>query len=98
MGDNMLYKDLLKKINENNGFLVDVRSVQSYNSFHINNAISIPLEQIPLVIESIFPNKKTHLFIICDYGIKSNKAVDLLHNKGYENITNINKISNIIFD
>lgn len=93
----MYYYELQQKLKEHNAILLDVRSKESFYNFHIEEAISLPLEQITLQIEQIIPNKDQALFIICDYGIKSDKAFELLSSMGYSNLVNINKISNIIF-
>ena len=71
--------DLKKLINPN---LIDIRSVEKYNSKHILNAINIPLESL-LIRPEKYLNKKQKYYIYCQKGIQSRKLCQILLNNGF---------------
>ena len=72
----------LKDIN-----IIDIRSIEKYNSNHINGAINIPLEKI-IISPSKYLNKNNVYYIYCQKGIQSKKLCFILQNSGY-NVINI---------
>ena len=75
----------LKKLNNPN--LIDIRSVEKYNSNHIMNAKNISLEEL-LVRPEKYLNKYEKYYIYCRKGIQSRKLCQILSNKGF-NVVNI---------
>lgn len=69
--------------------LLDVRSEQEHEEYHLNGDICIPLYDLQSKIERIVENKKTIIIVYCQSGVRSKKAVKLLEKMGYENVYNI---------
>lgn len=67
--------------------LIDIRSIEKYNSKHIMNAINIPMEQL-LINPSKYLNRHERYYIYCQKGIQSRKLCQILTSNGY-NVTNI---------
>ena len=75
--------------NTQNAILIDVRSNQEYKEYHLDGAICIPHYEIQNKIEQQIPNKTTLIILYCQSGLRSKKAVDILQNKGYQNVYHI---------
>lgn len=75
----------LKKLNYTN--LIDIRSIEKYNSKHILNAVNIPLEQL-LIRPQKYLLKGEKYYIYCQKGIQSRKLCQILINSGY-NVVNV---------
>ena len=71
----------LKKLESPN--LIDIRSIEKYNSNHIRNAINIPLEQL-LINPSKYLSKSIKYYIYCQTGIRSLKLCRILKSNGYD--------------
>jgi rhodanese-related sulfurtransferase len=72
----------LKKIikHDNQLFLLDVRSEQERNAFHIGGTL-IPLHALPHQLDKIDRDK--HIVVYCHTGARSMMAVKLLQEAGY---------------
>ena len=79
---------VLELKNKNNLNLIDIRSVEKYNSKHIMNAVNIPVEQL-LIKPEKYLSKDKRYYIYCQKGIQSRKLCIILKNIGYDviNIT-----------
>ena len=75
----------LKKLKNIN--IIDIRSVEKYNSGHMLNSINIPLEQL-LIKFNKYLNKNEKYYIYCQMGIQSRKLCQILKNNGF-NVINI---------
>ncbi len=73
--------------NLNDIILIDVRSIEKYNSNHIQGSINIPSNLI-LSNPSKYLNKKNKYYIYCQKGIQSKKICLILKNLGY-NVVNV---------
>ncbi len=80
-------KELLKE--NANGILLDVRSIQEYGEYHLNNAICIPLFELQNKITKIIENKQQLIIVYCQSGARSKKASNLLKKMGYSNVYEI---------
>ena len=83
----------VKNIVDNSNFyldvlIVDVRSVEEFESGHIQGAINVPLNDISE--NEMFLNKKIILY--CQSGRRSEKAALLLEKLGYKNILDMGGI------
>ena len=76
----------LNKLNAIN--IVDIRSVEKYNSSHINGALNIPINELIRYPGKYF-NKKDIYYIYCQRGIQSIKLCSILQDLGY-NVVNVN--------
>lgn len=77
-------KDLIGK---ENTVVIDVRNDWEYQEGHINNAIHIPLHEIPAQIDRI--KKLDGPFVLyCRSGNRSGMAVNMLKHAGISNVYN----------
>lgn len=74
--------------------LIDVRTLTEYNTKHIENAISIPLNEIDKNIKEQIPNKNTKIILYCQSGKRSEEAQNKLINLGYKQVYNLGSINN----
>ena len=81
-------KELLKE--NTNTVLLDVRSNQEYNEYHLDGAINIPLYELRMNVNNIILNKNNIIIVYCQTGGRSKKAVNILKKLGYTNIYEIN--------
>jgi len=72
--------------------LIDVRSEREFNGGHIPGAINIPLGQLQTEIQQIATDKSQDIVVYCQTGNRSNQALGLLNNMGYENVENLGGI------
>lgn len=66
------------------GVIMDVRTQQEYLGGHLQDSLSIPLEELSFKIASLVPLKTTRVFCYCDHGNRSYKAAKLLCAMGYQ--------------
>ena len=78
--------DLMKK--NSNIILLDVRSVQEYNEYHLDGSINIPKHELISKVEDIL-EKNNIIIIYCQSGIRSKKACKILKGLGYNNLYNL---------
>lgn len=72
--------------NESNYIILDVRTIEEYNSGHIPNAILIPDYEIKDKAESILKDKNQLILVYCRSGRRSKNAASTLVSLGYTNI------------
>ena len=97
----MGFFDFLNKKNINSGvkafrktpnaILLDVRTNEEYTGGHIDGSKNLPLQEIES-IESVITDKTTPIFVHCRSGVRSAKAVTILKDMGYTNVTDIGGI------
>ncbi len=80
---------LLQKQNER--LILDVRTLPEYQSGHLPQSISLPLQQIDS-IASVVPDPSAPLFVYCRSGARSASAAQWLLAHGYQNVTDIGGI------
>ena len=88
--------DQLKELIEihANTLILDVRTLDEYNSGHIPTAVSLHLYELEERIESVAPNKKQHIVLYCLKGVRSKKAYLTLQELGYTNVDIFGSIAN----
>lgn len=72
--------------------LLDVRTPEEYRDGHISGSRNLPLQSISEAA-AIIDKKDTPLFIHCLSGGRSRRAVELLRQMGYTNVTDIGGIA-----
>ena len=72
--------------NQNDYIILDVRTLEEYNTGHIPNAILIPDNQIKEKAESILKDKNQLILVYCRSGRRSKNASNILVSLGYTNI------------
>ena len=71
--------------------IIDVRTIDEYQSGHIENSLNIEWQVIDGINESIPKDEKIYLY--CRSGNRSGKAQDALINMGYKNVINLGGIN-----
>ena len=69
--------------------LVDVRTVEEFNTKHLTNAVNLPLGEIRETLPRRVPDKGTVLLLHCRSGRRSGTAEQQLRALGYTNAFNI---------
>lgn len=73
----------------NGAMVIDVRSVNEFESGHIIQAHNMPLDRIEVMIHSAVRDKNKVLLLHCSTGVRSNMARKKLENLGYKNVFNL---------
>ena len=63
--------------------LVDIRSVEKYNSSHIPGAINIPAQKL-LLNPNNFLDKNVKYYLYCQHGMSSRNVVNILCKLGFD--------------
>jgi rhodanese-related sulfurtransferase len=75
---------------ENDALLIDVRTDQEFQQEHIPYALSIPLEQLEQVLDSLSLRKGQLLLFHCQKGKRGEMACDITLNKFADKFTIVN--------
>ncbi|HHA19659.1 MAG TPA: rhodanese-like domain-containing protein [Methylophaga sp.] len=70
--------------------IIDVRSVAEWNNKHIPGATLIPLSDLKSRMGELEQYKDKQLIMQCAVGGRSSKAVEVLQEAGFSNISNMN--------
>ena len=80
---------------ENNPKLIDVRTKEEYEEYHLDNAINIPYDNIKEDIKNIENiSLDTPIIVYCKSGARSNQAYSSLKSEGYKNVYDLGAMSN----
>ena len=83
------FQDMIEFSRKNNALIIDVRSKQEYEEWHVDGAINIPVWNIKEQIKMVEGNIQRHIVLYCSSGIRSKKAKQILVNMGYQNVYNV---------
>ena len=83
------YKDYLAMKETAQVTLIDVRSEQEYQQYHLDDAINVPLDVIPTALENKITDKTATLVLYCHLGRRSLMAKEQLLAAGYQNVFDI---------
>lgn len=67
--------------------LIDVRELYEYEICHLENALLVPLNQLPAMMQKL--DKNQHIIVYCKSGGRSRKAVNFLREAGFKRATNL---------
>jgi rhodanese-related sulfurtransferase len=70
-----------------NEIVIDVRELWEWEYYHLENAIHIPMNQLPQVISEI--PLDSDLYIICAHGVRSAYVTDYLLQQNYTKVWNV---------
>jgi phage shock protein E len=70
----------------NGAMLIDVRSVNEFESGHILQAYNMPLDRIDVLVPSAVRDKNKVLLLHCSTGTRSGMAKKKLEGMGYKNV------------
>lgn len=87
-------EDAKKIIDSEDVIILDVRTPEEYNSGHIENAVLLPVTEIPDKAKEILPNKDAKILVYCRSGNRSETAAKELINMGYTNLYDFGGINN----
>lgn len=89
--DNQItYLEARKMIQQNSlTILLDVRSKQEYDEYHLEGAICIPTYELVTSISKLVINKEQAIIVYCQSGARSKKAENILSKMGYKNVYEI---------
>lgn len=76
-------------MNQQGALLLDVREPQEYAEIHAPNATLIPLGELGSRLNEIAPYKDKPIAVVCRSGRRSSKAVQLLKESGYTQVSNV---------
>ena len=79
-------EDAKKIIDSEDVIILDVRTQEEYNSGHIENALLLPVNEIPLKAEATLPKKDAKILVYCRSGNRSATAAKSLIGMGYTNV------------
>jgi rhodanese-related sulfurtransferase len=74
-------RNIREVVNSRDVVLIDVRVPEQYAEGTANNAINIPLAEIPEKAESL---KGKKVVVFCNKGIQADQAMEILNKKGIE--------------
>lgn len=80
-------KDIMKE--NPTAILLDVRSKQEYDEYHLDGAICIPTFELESKIEKIIENKNQIIIVYCQSGGRAKKSTQTLTKIGYTNLYEI---------
>jgi len=80
-----------------NVILLDVRSPEEFEAFHLEDSILIPAGELESRIDEL-PYKEDIIIVYCKAGIRSEKAVEILSFYGYINVYDMQSIDNWFSD
>lgn len=79
------YKEL-EALLANGGKLIDVRTEEEYNKFHLDGAVNLPYDDSHNIMRKSNPDKEQNLIVYCSAGKRSFQARNLLVYLGYKNV------------
>jgi len=68
-------------------FLLDVREPQEYSTAKLENAVLIPLGELPHSLEKV--DRQAEIVAYCHHGMRSADAVGFLLQQGFSNVKNL---------
>ena len=69
--------------------IIDVRSEEKFNIGHIPNAVNIPYNKLPEMVDRLKKQPKKTILVYCGSGNSSGKAMKLLNQKEFESVMSI---------
>jgi rhodanese-related sulfurtransferase len=72
---------------ETGAFILDVRTVEEWNEFHIPNTQLIPLDELPSRLNEVPRGRQ--IIVVCRSGNRSQQGRDILLNAGFEQVTSM---------
>jgi len=80
--------------NDPNTKILDVRTEEEYNEWHIPNSLLMPYDQISELIGKHIPDKETPIIVYCRSGNRSSTAANTLKQLGYLKIYDLGSYQN----
>lgn len=74
---------------KNGAMVIDVRSVNEFESGHILQAYNLPIDRIEMMVPAVVRDKSKVLLLHCSTGVRSGLAKKKLEGLGYQNVFNL---------
>ena len=87
--NDIFFNDINKFSKEYSALVLDVRSKQEFDEYHINGAINVPLWNIKNAISNIVTDFNRYIVVYCTSGVRSKRAQNILWSMGYKNVFNV---------
>ncbi len=71
-------------INREKAVLIDVCEATEFAASHVGGAKNIPLSQLEAKLPGVVKNKAVPVILVCQSGMRSNRAVSIAKKLGYE--------------
>ncbi|QGT99353.1 hypothetical protein SYNTR_0760 [Candidatus Syntrophocurvum alkaliphilum] len=92
-------QEVKQKIDENyNMQIIDVRTKEEYLTGHIPNSILIPVDELRVKIHESVPDKEQKIILYCRSGNRSQSAMKILIELGYNNVYDLGGINDWPYD
>lgn len=79
----------LKQMQNEGACILDVRSPQEYNEWHLDGSILIPEYELNIRAQKELKDKEKTIIVYCTSGTRSKRAQEELKKKGYKNVYNL---------
>lgn len=84
---NITTQELKTELKDKNKQFIDVRTQGEFSSFHIPGFSNIPLHQLSKKTDKL--SKEKEIVVICQSGMRSQKASKILVKSGFSKVTNV---------
>jgi len=81
------FTDLYRDGRLNQTKIIDVREPYEWEMYHLDQAIHIPMNTIPVHLDRLHPDEE--LYIVCAHGVRSWHVVNYLVQQGYSKAINV---------
>ena len=78
-----------QSMNQQGALLLDVREPSEYSAIHAPNAKLLPLGELSTRLQEIASYKDKPIVVMCRSGNRSSKAVAMLQEAGYTQVSNV---------
>ena len=82
-------KELQRRVEDAGAYVIDVRTPQEWNTGHIAGAVHIPVDEVEARLHEI-KRDGTAMHFVCAGGGRSAAAAEIVANRGYRNVFNVN--------
>ena len=89
---NLILDDFLAAIKRNpHALIIDVRTLNEYNDYHLPNAINIDIKHTDFEEDINELNHDAHYYVYCSLGIRSANACTYMRQQGFRYVYNLKK-------
>jgi len=74
-------------INRNNALILDVRDFNHFAKTHIQDALNIPIVDLPQGNGKLDQDKDRAILLVCEQGLQSSKAAQILLKQGLKHLS-----------
>lgn len=72
---------------QSGAFVLDVRTQEEWNEYHVPNTVLIPLDQLPARLSEVPRDRQ--VVVVCRSGNRSQQGRDILLSAGFERVTSM---------